>query len=336
MPNNTNDLAAIYVRVSTQKESQKDSPEHQKGICEEKARELKIEVIQPHYEDRDTGTSIIARNSIQKLIQDAKNGLFSTVIFASLSRFSRDQLDALTLKRTLVDALGIRVISIDENYDSLVDTDEFKFQVISAVNQKLSEQISLSSKRGIRQSALSGNYVGSKNPYGYKKVIVDNKKTLEIVPEEAEIVKKIFTRYVDGEGVLKLVNWLNEEGVKTRKGGLWAVSTVGSIINNPLYCGEYYFGKYKVKKYYDDLNNLSDRRKKLVASDKSEWELSEKLKFESIITKDLYNAAQRVKKIRADKLNINTQEKKAEEVERKRIFLLEFYFANVATIPSIL
>ncbi|MFD2880423.1 recombinase family protein [Paenibacillus rhizoplanae] len=83
-----------------------------------------------------------------------------------LSHFSRDTLDSLNLK---VDALGIRLISIEEDFDSLKDNDELKFQIISAVNQKLSEQFSLSSKRGIRQSALKGNFTGSVAPFGYRK-----------------------------------------------------------------------------------------------------------------------------------------------------------------------
>lgn len=67
------------------------------------------------YEDRDTGTSIVAREEIQKLILHAKNQCFRTVIFASLSHFSRNTLDSLNLKRVLVDALGVRVISIEED-----------------------------------------------------------------------------------------------------------------------------------------------------------------------------------------------------------------------------
>lgn len=140
---------AIYVRVSTTKLSQKDSPEHQVGVCRERAKQENL-VVQEHliYEDRDTGTTITDRPAIQRLIKDAQNGAFDIVIFASLSRFARDTGDALNLKRKLVDALGIRLISIDEGYDSKKDLDELKFTIISAVNQKLSEQISYSSRRG--------------------------------------------------------------------------------------------------------------------------------------------------------------------------------------------
>lgn len=67
------DDAAIYVRVSTTKESQKFSPEHQRMDCEEKARQLSLKVREEYiYVDRDSGTSIIGRPSIQTLIEDAK------------------------------------------------------------------------------------------------------------------------------------------------------------------------------------------------------------------------------------------------------------------------
>ena len=93
-------ITAIYVRVSTQKVTQKDSPEHQKAVCLVKADDEELEVREEFiYEDRSTGTSIINREDIKQLIKDAQAGYFSTVIFASLSRFSRDSYDAIALKR---------------------------------------------------------------------------------------------------------------------------------------------------------------------------------------------------------------------------------------------
>jgi len=240
------DVTAIYVRVSTTKASQKDSPEHQRGLCEEKARTMDLDVHYT-YEDRDTGTSIVGRVEIQKLIEDAKNKYFGTVIFASLSRFSRDTLDSLNLKRILVDALGIRVISIEEGFDSLKDNDELKFQIISAVNQKLSEQISLSSKRGIRQSALKGNYTGSIPPYGYKKVVLDNKKTL--VPDEdtMHVVKLIFDLYTARKmGDKAITNYLNNDSeIPSPKGGIWGITTIQVILKNEVYTGENVFSKHE-------------------------------------------------------------------------------------------
>jgi site-specific DNA recombinase len=136
----TNNFAAIYIRVAN-KDSQKVSSEHQKLICEEKAQleglSTRPEMI---YEDRASGISMVDREGIKSLIEDAKKGLFTTVIFSSLSRLSRDELDLLILKRKLVNELNIRLISIEESYDSKEKDDEFIFTLQAALNQLLSEK----------------------------------------------------------------------------------------------------------------------------------------------------------------------------------------------------
>ncbi|WP_442603402.1 recombinase family protein [Paenibacillus sp. KN14-4R] len=290
-----NHIAAIYVRVSTTKDSQKDSPEHQRGICKEKARALGLEVGYT-YEDRDTGTSIVARPEIQKLVRDAQNRLFQIIIFASLSRFSRDTLDSLSLKRKLADALGIRVISIEEGYDSFLDNDELKFQIISAVNQKLSEQISLSSKRGIRQSARSGNFTGSIPPYGYQKVMKDRKKTLIPDPDTAHVVRLIYSLYIDRKiGEKAIVTFLNERHIPAYKGGAWGLTSVQKILTNEVYAGQNVFSKYEIEKIYHNLDDVSDRGKKQVRRNPDKWERSAERTHEAIVDETTFLAAQQVR-----------------------------------------
>lgn len=297
--NEKGNKTAIYVRVSTTKESQKDSPEHQEAVCREKARQMELEVLEQFiYEDRDTGTTIVHRPAIQQLILDAKRGEFRNVIFASLSRFSRDSLDSLSLKRILVDTLGIRLISLDEGFDSLIDLDELKFQILSAVNQKLSEQISFSSRRGIRQSALKGNFIGSVAPYGYKKVMIDNKKTLIPDDQTKGIVQLIFQLYTAHKmGEKQIVKYLNEEKkIASPKGGVWGLSSVQRILQNEAYTGVNVFGKYESKLIYNNTEDLSDRTKKLVKRDQEKWERAiHPVTHEAIIDTELFKLAQEIR-----------------------------------------
>jgi site-specific DNA recombinase len=290
---------AIYKRVSTTKLSQKDSPEHQEGICREKCKQLNLVVLDELiYEDRDSGTNIVGRSAIQMLIADAQKARFHNVVFASLSRFSRDTRDALTLKKMLVDVLGIRVISLDEGYDSHIDKDELKFQIISAVNQKLSEQISSSSKRGIRQSALKGNFIGSIAPYGYKKIQIGEHKTLipdDQTKEYVQLIYKLYTSHKMGEKqiVLKLNN---ELCIPSPKGGIWGVSSIQRILQNEAYTGVNVFGKYESKTKYKDINDLSDRKKMLIQRDKCEWERPFPPRtHEVIVDKELFDLAQEIR-----------------------------------------
>ncbi|SEM34448.1 Site-specific DNA recombinase [Mesobacillus persicus] len=291
-------IAAIYVRVSTLKASQKDSPEHQKAVCLEKAR---MEELDPQffYEDKSSGTSIVVRDEIKELLEDAKKGYFQTIIFASLSRFSRDALDAVTLKRKLVNALGIRLISIDDTYDSQEKDDEMIFTIISAVNQKLSEQISLSSRRGIRESARSGNFTGSFAPFGYKKVKTGNLKTLEISEDHALIVKQIFEWYCyQNMGEKSIIEELNKRGIPSPKGGLWGITTVQRMLQNEAYTGRNVFNKYTVEKHYDDVDDMQNRRNKFVQKEKEKWLRNEEQNWEPIIDDETFQKAQEMRLLR--------------------------------------
>ncbi|MCI3923565.1 recombinase family protein [Paenibacillus sp. TRM 82003] len=288
-------FVAIYVRVSTSKDSQKESPEHQTGICEEKARALGLEVCDHVYEDCGSATSMLERKEIQNLIRDAQEGRFQAVIFASLSRYARDTLDALTVKRMLVDMMGVRLISIEENYDSLLDKDELKFQIISAVNQRASESISHASRRGIRQSNKKGNYTGSFAPYGYKKAVVGVRKTLVPDLTTKHVVQLIFDLYTTKKmGIKSIVNYLNNHlGVPSPKGGIWGIGTIEKILQNEVYTGWNVFGKNQAVTVYNDISNMMDRSKKLVRTDPSKWERVKA--HEAIINDETFQLAQYVR-----------------------------------------
>lgn len=291
-----------YVRVSTLKDSQKDSPEHQEALLREHTSRMNIE-LDHVYHDKDTATSIVAREDVQKMISDAKRGEIRSLWFVSLSRFSRDALDAISLKRILVNALKIRVVSIEDGYDSAIKDDELLFGIKSVVNQNTSGDISLSSRRGIRQSAAKGNYTGSIPPYGYRKVEIDGRKTLEVIPEQAEIVKKIFDMYLNGNGEKAIVNYLNgdnESGmaIPSYRGGIWGLSSIQRILQNENYTGYTVYGRHTVEVSYNDLTDLMDRGKKLVQKPKSEWEKTTFQTHEALISKEMFDQAQDIRLLR--------------------------------------
>ncbi|GIO38874.1 serine recombinase [Paenibacillus antibioticophila] len=298
-----------YVRVSTMHDSQKDSPEHQMEFIKKTASgEGIILTDDDFYEDRDTATSIVEREDVQRMIDDAKRGKISSIWFASLSRFSRDVIDAITLKRTLVNALKIRVVSIEDGYDSAKKDDELLFGIKAVINQNTSGDIGKSSRRGIEQSAEKGNYIGSIPPLGYKKVTIDDprmksgkRKTLEVIPDKAEIVRKIFDLYVNhGKGEKSIVNYLNgdnENGelIPSYKGGVWGLTSVQRILQNEVYTGYNVYGRHTNEVHYNDLGNMLDRRKKLVQKHKSEWKKTKYQTHEAIISKELFDAAQEMR-----------------------------------------
>jgi hypothetical protein len=88
-------------------------------------------------------------------------------------------------------------------------------------------------KRKMEEKAKEGKYLGFGHPYGYD--YKDNKLTVNVV--EAPIVKKIYDLYLRGNSVSKIVSYLNNSKILTKKGKKWADNTVAKILKNPLYCG---------------------------------------------------------------------------------------------------
>ncbi|MCY0897300.1 MAG: recombinase family protein, partial [Alicyclobacillaceae bacterium] len=115
--------AAIYVRVSTDSDAQKDSPDNQIATCKEYAQEHDMTVSSEFiYNDAGvSGTEMEQRREVQRLLHDARCGRFDVVLFVAISRFSRDLSDALQMKKRLETVYGIRMVSIEEGYDSAID-----------------------------------------------------------------------------------------------------------------------------------------------------------------------------------------------------------------------
>lgn len=289
-----------YVRVSTMKLSQQDSPEHQEAFIRESAAREGT-TISEVYLDRDTGTNIVARVDVQRLINDAQKGKIRSVWFASLSRFTRDAIDGLSLKRIIVNVLRIRLVSIEDNYDSAVKDDELLFGIKTFVNQNTSGDISQSSKRGIRASALEkGNIIATRAAFGYKKVTIGKRKTYEIDLEKAPIVQMIYNLYINGLGDKGIVNYLNGDNPSrivypSPTGKEWGLSSVQSILDNPIYTGYNVSGRYKSEVAYDDITDLMNRRKKLVKTPRSEWEYSKEQTHPEIVTKEIYDLSQEIR-----------------------------------------
>ena len=122
-------------------------------------------------------------------------------------------------------------------------------------------------------SIKEGNYICSRTPYGYRKISPEPKvHTLEIVPEEAEVIKLIYKLYLDGHGAKFISAELNRMGVKPQKSSLWEVPSVKKILTNPLYCGKIgwknksngnvlYQGKHEAIVSEEIFNSVQDKKK---------------------------------------------------------------------------
>lgn len=177
-----------YARVSTdhleQQKSLKNQVDHFKKYIEENNNWTYIE---GYVDDGISGTSDIKRNSFMKMIADAKEGKFDLIITKEISRFSRNTLDSIKYTRMLLD-YGVAVFFVDDNINTALPDSELRLTIMSSLAQDEIRRLSSRVKFGMNRAIERGEILGSGILYGY---IKDNKtKSLIIVPEEAQIIKK--------------------------------------------------------------------------------------------------------------------------------------------------
>jgi len=187
------------------------------------------------YTDVASGLRLQHREGYKKLLRDCKRGKIDMIIVKSMSRLGRDALELIKRIREWK-ALGISVYLEIERINTMT-ADNFTIDILAALAQSESEARSKAIKFGIQQSMQNGNVkLNHKQFLGYTK---DTNGLLVIVPEEAEIVRKIFELYLRGYGCRKIKRWLEEHGIKTVTGKTeWSTSTIDRMLSSEKYVGD--------------------------------------------------------------------------------------------------
>lgn len=234
---------AAYCRVSTDKDEQLDSLNHQKVFFVQYAKRNGHELFRLYADEGISGTSLKKRSEFQRLLKDAELGLFEMVVVKDISRFARNTVDALQSIRKLK-AMGINTLFLTANMDSMGDS-EFVLTLFSAMAQEESNNLSKRVKWGKKINAEKGRV--PQRVFGYDRV--DN-FTLAVNPDEARIVRKIFSLYIDqGLGCRTISMQLNREGDKTKFGSDWNARGVRRVLVNPIYCGTLINHKYEIEDF---------------------------------------------------------------------------------------
>lgn len=233
---------AAYCRVSTDSEDQLNSYNSQKAYYTDLIQKNNEWVYVEVYADEAiTGTQVTNREDFQRMINDSMNGEIDMIITKSISRFARNTLDTLKYVRMLKEK-NIAVFFEDEKINTLTMDGELLLVVLSSVAQQEVENISANVKKGLKMKMKRGELVGFQGCLGYDYHSED--KSITINEEEAEIVRYIFNRYIEGAGGSVIGQELENLGYKTKYGNsTWAPSTVLGIIKNEKYKGDILLGK---------------------------------------------------------------------------------------------
>ena len=259
----TFDIAG-YCRISVDEELDRDntSIENQKAIIEDFVKEKFPGSSLTFFEDRDrSGYTFEQREGYQKLRKGLLNHTYDILVVKDFSRFSRRNSKGLGELEDLRDA-GVRIISIGDGIDFPNDDQWLNIQLRFLMNEMPVTDTSKKVRAVVSRRQKDGKWICAA-PYGYK---VNARQEFEIIPTEAEIVRKIFELYIDGWGYKRLANYLTDEGIPTPRmsererkeaegkeykrpvKAEWAIVSVQGILENDFYIGTLRQSKYTRQK----------------------------------------------------------------------------------------
>ena len=271
---------AGYARVSTNSDEQYTSYEAQITYYENYIKaNPNYEFVDIYTDEGISGTSIKNRTGFNKMIEDALKGKIDLIITKSISRFARNTVDSLTTIRKLKEH-NVECYFEKENIYTFDGKGELLITIMSSLAQEESRSISQNITWGHRKSFKDGKiHLAYSHFLGFKK---GKNGKLEVVLEEAEIVRDIYSLFINGETPNSIAQILTSKGIKTPANkDKWSVSTVLSILTNEKYKGDALLQKtitnsyltHKVKpnegeapKYY-----VSDSHEAII--DKDEWDM---------------------------------------------------------------
>lgn len=232
---------AYYARVSTEKVEQQASIKHQEEHFEELIHSNnRWKFAGSYIDDGISGMHADKREEFQRMLRDAKLGKIDMIITKEISRFARNTLDSIQYTRELL-SYGVCVWFQNDGINTIDDDSEFRLTIMAGVAQDEIRKLSSRVKFGHAQSIKNGVVLGHRM-YGYS----NNQGKLELIPEEADMVRMIFRDYASGMSTPRIEKKLWNMGYRSFKGGKISRDVIKNIIRNPKYKGYYCGGKVKV------------------------------------------------------------------------------------------
>ena len=226
---------AAYCRVSTALEEQESSYASQiRSYTELISQHEGWELVDIYADEAASGTKTDKREDFNRLLADCRKGKIDRVLVKSISRFSRNTKDCLAALRELM-RLGVTVQFEKENIDTGTLTTELMVSVSGSLAQQESMSISQNIRMGYRRRMERGEFIASSPPYGYRNA---GGGRLEIVPEEAEVIRWVFESYLNGQGIVTIAEEMNRRGVPKKHGeAAWIPYAVACWLRNEKYTG---------------------------------------------------------------------------------------------------
>lgn len=318
--------AALYIRLSVEFNGQRgDSLETQKKIMESFAALHPDIQVSGIYTDNGITGRTFERTAFQQMLADIEAGKINCIIVKDLSRLGRSTIDTGYYIEKYFPVRQVRFIAVNDQYDSEADQNSGEHIILpfkNMVNEAYAADISRKVRSQTRQSMKSGDYVGARPPYGYRKD-PENCHKLIVNEETAPAVRDIFQWAADGVSLNRIATRLNEQGVITpgfylvkcglikpsrlMGSGNWQTWTITKILADEVYVGDMVQGKTKT---------VGHRQ---VSTEPEEW-IVVRDTHEPLISRELFEKVQDLRRQAAEKSRDQTGIPYTENVLRGRIF----------------
>lgn len=288
------DKVAIYVRVSTHWQIDKDSlPMQKTDLANYCAYVLNINNYEI-FEDAGYSAKNTDRPDFQKMMSRIRSGEFSHLLVWKIDRISRNLLDFIDMYEELK-RLGVAFVSRNEQFDTTTAMGEAMLKIILVFAELERNTTSERVSNVMISRAETGKWNGGRVPYGY---VSPGRGKMPVVDEiEAAVVKQIFNNYESSRSTTMVARDLSDKGILTKAGNKWSATTISKILGNRWYIGSYI---YNMRDSTDDYN----------LKDESEWVVVDN-HHEPIISRDQFNRVQ-------ETLSMNTKDKTRGAITRQR------------------
>ena len=243
----------LYIRLSREDGDKEESSSvtNQREMLKRYVSEQEnFFILKEYVDDGYTGTNF-DRPGFKQMIEDIEAGIIDTVITKDLSRLGRERLGVGHYTEIYFPEHNVRYIALLDNIDTYFDAgmnDMAPFKGV--INDMYVRDISKKIRSSLIERKKAGNFLGVTAPYGYQKD-PNNKFHLIINEKEAEVVKRVFRLYLEGNGLTRIAQILTKDGIpvpgesrdigKTRRTALyssWKQTTIRRILDNRVYLGE--------------------------------------------------------------------------------------------------
>lgn len=222
---------AAYARVSSGKDAMLHSLSAQVSYYNDLIQnEVGWEFVGVYSDEAITGTKE-ERPGFQRMLEDCRNGKIDMILTKSISRFARNTVTLLETVRMLK-ALEVDVFFEEQNIHTMSADGELMLTILASYAQEESRSASENQKWRIKKNFEEG-IPWNGRMLGYR--MRDGQ--YYIIPEEAEIVRRIYREYLDGMGPNRIAAGLMEDGIPTMNGGIWQPQTIAKILRNYAYTG---------------------------------------------------------------------------------------------------